>query len=324
LAWLFIIIGAFLPIMSFEFKGVAGLAIAFISADLQRVTHSTMSICTSLLDIGVQDATTVMAVVFLQICFIMFTFILPLLILIMLGGMWTVPLTLQEQKLFFFACEVIYCWEALLVFIVSVLAAILQISVLAQFIVKHATGSLCTILEAPLKKIFAAENAKCFDVTASLEPTGAIIIVGAVLAMAVTMVAFRLIHAALEDRELAMKRKHPHSPGQMTGLYGFVVRQSLEAFGGTGNAAQKLEQMQQPNGQQGYGGGQISPYGMATPSMGFGQVGQQSTPSMGYGTPSMGGYGGQSQQPSVSRMTAQNPMYGGQPSVSRTHASIDV
>ena len=43
--------------------------------------------------------------------------------------------------------------------------------------------------------------------------------------------AWRLVDAALEDRELAMRRKLPISPGEMRGLRGFIVRRALEAFG---------------------------------------------------------------------------------------------
>jgi hypothetical protein len=139
---------------------------------------------------------------------------------------------LREQLLLYFAAEILSAWETLLVLVLSLIGAVLQISQLAQFIVNYASGNLCTLIQQELQSYFPnPSDAMCFNVIASLVPTSAIIICAAVAMLVSCAVGFRLMHAAIEDRELAMRRKPPHSPGDMNGLAGFLIRRCLEAFG---------------------------------------------------------------------------------------------
>jgi len=257
LTTLLIIVGSAVPLMSFIFKGVAGLAIAFINQDLSITTRSLLTIGSSLID-GAGDGASVFAVVVLQILYFLFAFIFPLLSIAMVVVLFAVPLTLQEQILLNFWAEVVYCWESLVVFVFSVVAALLQISQLAQFIVQNATGSICTALEAPLRQLFPNDplNAKCFDVVAIIEPTGYILIAGALLQVICFLVIWRLIEAALTDRERAMKRKVPISPGEMRGLYGFIVRRALEPFAAPMGNINGTISTQMPQAQM-----QVSSYG---------------------------------------------------------------
>jgi len=232
LIFLLLIIGAVLPILRFTFRGVAGLAIAFIDEDLAVVVHSVVSIGTSLISGARNTTASILGIIFIQILYILFALIVPLLNCVLLIAIWLVPLTLREQLLLYFVAEVLSAWEAVLVLVFSAIACTLQISQLAQFIVNAATGSLCGALEDQLEKIFPdPADAKCFDVIATLVPSSAVIIIAAVALTLASSVTFRLVHTAIEDRELAMRRKPPHSPGEMTGLTGFIIRRSLEAFG---------------------------------------------------------------------------------------------
>jgi len=227
-----LIIGSVVPVIKFQFRGVAGLAISFLDQGLATVTYSVVSIGTSLIQGARNEAGSVLGILFLQILYILFALVIPLVLCVLLIGIWVVPLTLREQLLLYFIAEVLSAWEAVLVLVVSLLAAILQISSLAQFIVNNATGNICRAAEGQLEKIFPdPSDAKCFDVIASLLPSSAVIFAAAALLFMASAVVFRLIHAAMEDRELAMRRKPPHSPGEMTGLTGFIIRRALEAFG---------------------------------------------------------------------------------------------
>jgi len=232
ITWLLLIIGAVLPVINFAFKGLAGFAIAFIDPTLASATYSVVSVGTSLMGGARNNSASILGILFIQILYILFALVIPLLLCVLLICIWIVPLTLREQVLLYFVAEVLSAWEAVMVLIVSFIAAVLQISELAQFIVEAATGSLCSALTNQIEKFFPdPADAKCFNVVATLVPSGAIIIAAAILVLITSAVTFRLIHTAITDRELAMRRKPPHSPGEMTGLTGFLVRRSLEAFG---------------------------------------------------------------------------------------------
>jgi len=232
LAFLMLVVGSVLPAITFYFQGLAGLAITIINQNLASTTESVASIGTSLI-LGAQDNTqSVLAIIFLQIIYMLFALVIPLALIVLLIVIWVVPMTLREQILLYFVASVLSAWETTLILVVSLIAAVLQISELAQFVVNSATGNLCSALTNAIQKYFPnPEQAKCFDVVATLLPTSALYIAGTALLLLFGGVAFRLIHAAIEDRELAMRRKPPHSPGEMTGLSGFLVRRSLEAFG---------------------------------------------------------------------------------------------
>jgi len=227
-----IIIGAVVPSIVFQFEGLGGLALELIDSGLAQQTYSVASIGVSLINGSDGSAGSTIGIIFLQILFMLFSLILPLLLCILMVVIWVVPLTLREQLLLYFAAEILSAWETLLVLVLSLIGAVLQISQLAQFIVNYASGNLCTLIQQELQSYFPnPSDAMCFNVIASLVPTSAIIICAAVAMLVSCAVGFRLMHAAIEDRELAMRRKPPHSPGDMNGLAGFLIRRCLEAFG---------------------------------------------------------------------------------------------
>jgi len=252
------------------------------------------------------EATSILAVLFMQVTFVMFALIVPLLTMVALIILWASPLTLQEQLTLEFITECLSAWEALAVFCFSLVAAVLQINPLAQYIANSATGNLCAQLELwdPLRKLFPTDpsQAKCFDVTATIQTQGILLLVAAAVAIMVEAVAFRLIRAAIFDRELAMRRHPPESPGDMTGFAGFLVRATLEPFGQAqvGNASSNAGMAQmyaQQQGVYGQGGNPIMSRELAAQPMG---------------------------------MQSPNPMFSGPPipaksgKVTNTHSSIDV
>lgn len=230
---LLILIGCVLPVITFTFYGLAGLAISLIDSNLGQVTHSVVSIGTSIMSGVANKPAAILGIIFLQIIFVLWSLIIPIVLMVLLTVIWVVPLTLREQLLLYFVAEVLSAWEAVMVLVVSLFAAMLQISVLAQFIVSALTGGICDAIEAQLQNVFPnPQDAKCFDVSAVPRPVGFAVLCLAALGIIIFGgIAFRLIKAAVDDRELAMRRKPPHSPGEMTGLTGFLVRRSLEAFG---------------------------------------------------------------------------------------------
>jgi len=204
-----ILVGTFLPILTFEFKGIAGIAIGIIDPGLGSVTHSAFSIGGAVSKgIPPEDVGTIIGVTFMQIIYYVFTLVSPIALLCLYAVMWFVPMTLADQKKLLFTTEIVSAWEALIVLVVSCVAATFQISQLAQFIVLNATGSLCGLVTAPLQALgVPQEDALCFDVYAYLEPTGFVIIFGLITMMICSHVMYNLIKAAIIDRELRDKNK---------------------------------------------------------------------------------------------------------------------
>jgi len=310
-----LIVGSVVQVITFTFRGIAGIAIALIDPSLSQNTQSAVSIGVSIINGARPTTESQLAIVFLQILYLMFALIVPLLVCTVLLVIWMVPLTLKEQLLLYFMAEVLSAWEAVVVLLFSLIAAVLQISQLAQFIVNAATGNLCAGLQTQLARFFPdPQDAQCFNVIAELQPATAILGLACAMLYIWGGIAFRLVHAAITDRELAMRRKPPHSPGHMRGCYGWLVRRSLEAFGQrqvpTNNIANQFAQ------QQGlYGGGSTS----LTPSMSYSMQQQQQTPSMNYAmqmsNPVM--------QSETSKLSSSNPQFSAN-YAPKPHMSIDV
>ncbi|KAH9254574.1 hypothetical protein BASA81_007331 [Batrachochytrium salamandrivorans] len=301
LVFLAMIIGCAVETITFTFRGVAGLAINLIDPESGVSTQSVMSIGAGMISGAKQDAATLLGVIFLQILYVLFSLILPLILIIVLLVIWLVPLTLREQILLYFVAEVLSAWEACIILIISFVAAMLQISVLAQFIVENATAGICNGIKTQLAEIFPDPmDAQCFDVTVHLLPMSGFLWFGTVGLVIFGGYAFRLMEAAIHDRELAMRRKPPHSPGEMTGCQGFYVRRSLEAFGqsqiqdekNAGGVANAFAQNQ----------GAFSPHGASM---------QVANPVM-------------SREMEQGGSSAPNPMFSGPASMKFGHASIDV
>lgn len=221
--------GGLLPLVTFDFKGVAGTLISLIDTDLSSVTYSLTGVAGAITSGTASDAKTRLGILFLQIVYLNFAYIVPLLLLITFAVLWYAPLRLEAQRKILFICLILGAWEALIVFIVSILAAIFQISALAQFIVENSTGTLCANIESfLLNRDVQAIDAKCFDVNASMEVTGWILIAGNVTLIAVTVVLFRLARAVIEDRTAINVRKACINPkDHKLSLFAFILRSSV-------------------------------------------------------------------------------------------------
>ena len=85
----------------------------------------------------------------------------------LLAVLWVVPLSLKRQQRLYVACEVSTSWAALDVFAVGVVAALLEISKFAQFMVGHRCDALNRFLGKHLDRALAGDD-KCFDVSTEL------------------------------------------------------------------------------------------------------------------------------------------------------------
>jgi len=143
----------------------------------------------------------------IQATFFIFSLVVPLLHLVLLLVLWLAPLTARVQKKLYLLAEVLNAWSGLDVFVLSLLAALLEINRFAQFIV----GDKCNIIKEILEKYFNnAFEGLCFEVIPSLD-TGCWLLFGAAILYFISgTLVMRACHAALEKAEtIAMNRYRP-------------------------------------------------------------------------------------------------------------------
>lgn len=132
-----ITVGGFVESFEFRFTGIAGKLIGFAQPESLVRRYSMVTIAQSL-DPGPESLSerNMFGILFLQSIYLAFALVLPLVQVMFLLALWLVPMRLRDQKIVFHVTEMVSSWSALDVFIVSIIASVVQINQFAQFLGK--------------------------------------------------------------------------------------------------------------------------------------------------------------------------------------------
>eukprot|EP01116_Phalansterium_solitarium_P006535 TRINITY_DN1886_c0_g1_i2.p2 TRINITY_DN1886_c0_g1~~TRINITY_DN1886_c0_g1_i2.p2 ORF type:complete len:383 (-),score=130.37 TRINITY_DN1886_c0_g1_i2:315-1463(-) len=182
---------------AFEFKGLAGWALELIGTPSYK-TYSLVSLGLEMPGAAMDPNSIFIRV--LQVTFFIFSIGMPLLHLLSMLLLWVVPMTSRGQRRLFVICEVLNAWSALDVFIIAVIAALLEVRQFAAFII----GDRCDAINKLAAKYMGAmldNDAKCFDVIATLH-AGCWLLFGACLVYTVVgTLVMRTCHSAMRERD---------------------------------------------------------------------------------------------------------------------------
>jgi hypothetical protein len=180
---------------TFEFGGLAGMALG----DGNRTSYSLLSLGAAI-PRSVEDPRSI-GVIFLQIAYYFFAVVTPVSCLIFLMILLMYPMTLQRQRSLLVAAEIANAWSAVEVFVLSIVAALLQISTFASFII----GDKCDLINRLAEDLIGGDlipndDAVCFTVKASVQPNCWYLVVGVLLNSFIISIGLRLAHAAMDER----------------------------------------------------------------------------------------------------------------------------
>lgn len=150
---------------SFVFGGAAAWFLDLIGEDTTRV-YSVTSIAQAVPASASNPNDFTVRLV--QATFVTVTMLLPLVHLIMLFILWTIPMTRRIQRYLFVTTEVLNAWASLEVFVLSVLASLLELSKLAAFIVSEPCAAIDPILAKYFDTLLNGDDT-CFDVVSTLQ-----------------------------------------------------------------------------------------------------------------------------------------------------------
>eukprot|EP00924_Labyrinthula_sp_SR-Ha-C_P015961 snap_masked-scaffold_4-processed-gene-14.25-mRNA-1 protein AED:1.00 eAED:1.00 QI:0/0/0/0/1/1/2/0/2205 len=205
-----LLIGLFLPIMQFEFSGIAGILLGVIQPDAVSREVSATSIIPEVMN-GIPDTIGAYIIaLFIQIVYIAFVVFMPIVLVLVLGSLYSSKkVTSEALWTMNFWASTFSAWEAVLVMLVSFLAAVLQVSAMADFIVRAASGNLCEALYQQLLILGIEDRqAKCFNVTATFEPL-VVVVLAAGLSLTFGQYVFsKLVAYVVKDRQGEMTEKH--------------------------------------------------------------------------------------------------------------------
>eukprot|EP00658_Telonema_sp_P-2_P048444 TRINITY_DN3685_c0_g1_i2.p1 TRINITY_DN3685_c0_g1~~TRINITY_DN3685_c0_g1_i2.p1 ORF type:complete len:449 (+),score=146.18 TRINITY_DN3685_c0_g1_i2:46-1347(+) len=193
-----VLVGSLIDVYSFEFEG----ATHFLKTRKLSLWSTATEISKTDDGFGIR---------MIQITFLLFGMIIPLMHLLSLAVLWLMPLTLHRQHILFVTTEVLNAWSALEVFVVSIIVALLELPTFAQFII----GDMCDIPNHMIKvmdhwdppvNIGHGED-KCFDVKANLE-SGCWVLFGAfALAILIIQLITRSCAQAKDERLFAITHR---------------------------------------------------------------------------------------------------------------------
>eukprot|EP01092_Planopodium_desertum_P006453 TRINITY_DN2682_c0_g1_i2.p1 TRINITY_DN2682_c0_g1~~TRINITY_DN2682_c0_g1_i2.p1 ORF type:complete len:196 (-),score=29.30 TRINITY_DN2682_c0_g1_i2:69-656(-) len=136
---------------------------------------------------------------------------MPLLYLLVLLVLWVVPMKSQLRRIVFVLSEIFNAWSALEVFVVSVIAALLEIEQFAKFIIGNRCDQINVLLQDYASDLLEGDNV-CFDVVATLKEGCWILFAGCLLYLLVGTLVMKICHKVLEEAgELPGGNHHEHN-----------------------------------------------------------------------------------------------------------------
>ena len=191
--------GAYTVSFAFNFKGAAGLLLETLG-EKTKTSYSVLSLGLALPGAAPPGGNNLIGVQMIEATFFTFTVAVPLVHLLVLLMLWVVPLSFAWQRKVFVLTEVLNAWSALEVFVISIIAAVLEIRQFAAFIV----GDKCDPINGILKDYFNQDldnDAKCFDVIATLEAGCWILFAACIIYLGVATLVMRVCHRAIKEHE---------------------------------------------------------------------------------------------------------------------------
>jgi hypothetical protein len=211
-----VIVGVSLLSFSFKFLGLAGYGLELLKLDTKREY--------SVLDLGKQmpeasEKPNSFTIRFTQLIYFLTIMIFPICHLLTVIILWLVPLSRKIQKCIYTICEILNAWSCIDVFVISIIAAIVEISQFTAFIV----GDKCDFINPFLEKFFDNTldgHDTCFEVEAFLQSGCWILFAAAIMYFIGSMVVMKVCRNALYERlppevkeyvnSMKNKKKHSH------------------------------------------------------------------------------------------------------------------
>jgi len=193
-----VLVGFGISIKSFDFsfRGAFGLLLKFLDQP-EGVAFSVISLGQAFPNSSI--APDSFGTRFIQVSFFIFAVAMPIAYVICLLVLWMIPLTYKFQSRLLTLTATIHAWSALEVFVISIIAALLELQQFAQFIIGHRCDLINKILRSYGNEMLHGDD-KCFDVVATLKTGCWVLFAACVIYVVVGSLVVRGCHKALKGR----------------------------------------------------------------------------------------------------------------------------
>lgn len=185
-----VVFGLWIDVFSFTFEGLGG----YVLGDEGRVrSYSVVSLGLAIPS-AARDPNSA-PIIWLQCVFLMFSAVAVVSYCVILIVLWCAPLSPRLQSHFFVACQTLSAWSGIDVFVVSIMAAVLEISTFVGFIIGHKCDPINDVLEKLHLDLPGSQT--CFGIATELKSGFYILLVAAVLAAVMGRLMIKRCKSAL-------------------------------------------------------------------------------------------------------------------------------
>ncbi|KAL3784043.1 hypothetical protein ACHAWO_008033 [Cyclotella atomus] len=193
LTFILICVGVNLKCFHFTFTGVGGIALGE-----SRVRQFSLVSIGEHIPLSVQDPSK-FGIHWIQTTYYFFAVAMPLVCLFCLFVLFVYPMTIKQQQKVFVVAEVTNAWSAIEVFVIAIVASLIEISPFSDSMVGQHCITLNQILSGWTGES-GEELHQCFGVKSSLDASSAVLIIGVMLNSLLISTLHRFAHHAMWER----------------------------------------------------------------------------------------------------------------------------
>ena len=191
-----VIIGSVTKCFSFYFHGLAGYALNL----LDYPDHRDFSIIKLGLDVrDVYENPDAPEIIFTQFIYFFTILAIPIAFLVILIILWFVPMSRRAQKFLYSIAEILNAWSCIDVFVIALLASVLQIAQFAEFMVGDKCDSIDPIIHNYFSKTLNGHDS-CFEVQTYLLEGSWLFFAAAITFFIASFVILKVCRNALNER----------------------------------------------------------------------------------------------------------------------------
>jgi len=197
-----LVYGMYEKSFKFKFVGLAGWAFKLLGVQYEK-EYSVFDLALQLPSAA--EHPNSFGIRFTQLIYVLVSVLMPNIHIICLMLLWLLPLSRRAQRSFFHFIEVEYAWACQDVFIISIIAAIVEIGQMARFM----AGDKCDLIDPLVPMFFSdidmmkGEHANCFDVVTNFMNGSVYLIIAVVIHTLITLFINYWARKAIEGRAKA-------------------------------------------------------------------------------------------------------------------------
>ena len=181
---------------TFEFGGLAGMA---LGEDGRSASYSLLSIGTSIPQ-SVEGSNIDIGIRFLQVSYFFFALVTPIICVTLLILLQIKPMPLHTQHKVLVLAEICNAWSAVEVFVLSIIAALFQITTFSNFLIGHKCDLVNQILQSNFADEIPSNDTVCYTVTAYVSKDCWILGIGVMLYSLIVSILLRFARCAIDER----------------------------------------------------------------------------------------------------------------------------